>query len=205
MLNRLTINNLRLNKKRTFVTIIGIILATALLGAVSTFVTSFQKSLIQYAKENEGDFHYGFIKVPVDEIDVLAQNRNVESYYEVAGLGYAILEGSINEDKPYIYIEAMDKNAMEKSSFKLKEGRLPENENEIVLSNHIMTNGGVVYRLGDTLTLDVGSRCVEGYKLHQRNPYNEIEGEEERLENVTTKTFTVVGFCERKEEWGKRL
>ena len=35
ILNRLTIRNLKLNKKRTIVTIIGIILATALLTAVA--------------------------------------------------------------------------------------------------------------------------------------------------------------------------
>ena len=37
LLNKLTIKNLKLNKKRTIVTIIGIILSIALLTAVSSF------------------------------------------------------------------------------------------------------------------------------------------------------------------------
>ena len=40
ILNRLTIRNLKLNKKRTIVTIIGIILATALLTAVAAMAVS---------------------------------------------------------------------------------------------------------------------------------------------------------------------
>ena len=42
LLNRLTIKNLKLNKKRTAVTIIGIILSTALITGVATLVSSFR-------------------------------------------------------------------------------------------------------------------------------------------------------------------
>ena len=46
VLNRLTIKNLKLNRKRTIVTIVGIMLATALLVAVTTIATSMRESLI---------------------------------------------------------------------------------------------------------------------------------------------------------------
>ena len=45
ILNRLTIRNLKLNKKRTIVTIIGIILATALLTAVAAMAVSLKESI----------------------------------------------------------------------------------------------------------------------------------------------------------------
>lgn len=60
LLNKLTITNLKLNKKRTIVTIIGIILSTALITGVATLVTSFRKSIINYAKETHGNYHYKF-------------------------------------------------------------------------------------------------------------------------------------------------
>ena len=46
LLNRLTIKNLKLNKKRTLVTIIGIMLSVALVTAVATMYSSCIKSLM---------------------------------------------------------------------------------------------------------------------------------------------------------------
>ena len=48
ILNKLTIKNLKLNKKRTIVTIIGIILSVALICAVASMVSSFRESLIRF-------------------------------------------------------------------------------------------------------------------------------------------------------------
>lgn len=43
VLNRLTIKNLKLNRKRTIVTIVGIVLATALLVAVTTIADKYER------------------------------------------------------------------------------------------------------------------------------------------------------------------
>ncbi len=193
LMNRLTKNNLKCNKKRTVVTIIGIILATSLLTAVATFVTSFQKSMILYEKENTGDWHYSFLQVPADELDKIRENRNVESFYEMVGLGYAKLEGGVNKEKPYLYVEAMDKNAFHNSSLTLKAGRLPQNEKELVISSHIKSNGGVSYEIGNTLTLKIGKRYSGGDVLNQQNPYLP----EETWKETGTQTYTIVGVCER--------
>ena len=50
LLNKLTIKNLLLNKKRTIVTIIGIILSVALITAVSSMYASGIQTLINYEK-----------------------------------------------------------------------------------------------------------------------------------------------------------
>ena len=50
LLNKLTYKNLILNKKRSIVTIIGIILSVALITAVSSMVSSFRESMINYEK-----------------------------------------------------------------------------------------------------------------------------------------------------------
>lgn len=51
VLNRLTIKNLKLNRKRTIVTIVGIVLATALLVAVTTIATSMREPYCQTEAE----------------------------------------------------------------------------------------------------------------------------------------------------------
>ena len=50
LLNKLTKKNLILNKKRTTVTIIGIILSVALITALASLIISFNKSLLVFEK-----------------------------------------------------------------------------------------------------------------------------------------------------------
>ena len=57
ILKKLTYKNLALNKKRTIVTIIGIILSVALITAVSSVYMSGISSLILFAKNEKGDYH----------------------------------------------------------------------------------------------------------------------------------------------------
>ena len=64
LLNKMTIKNLKLNKKRTIVTIIGIILSVALITAVSSIYASGIKSLINFEKHEQGNFHMSFYDVP---------------------------------------------------------------------------------------------------------------------------------------------
>lgn len=199
ILQTLTIKNLKLNKKRTIVTIIGIMLATALIVALSSLVFSFKASIIKYQKVLSGDYHYQFYNVPEDEIKYITNNRNVEKAYMTKSIGYAKLENSKNEDKPYLYLQGFSKGALDSLGVNLIEGKLPENDNEIVISNHIKTNARVKYNIGDTLTLSVGDRMTkDGYKLDQNNPYNgELKEYEEHIEEKFTETYTIVGIIER--------
>ena len=54
LLNKLTIKNLKLNKKRTVVTITGIMLSVALITAVASMYASGIKSLIDYETKLKG-------------------------------------------------------------------------------------------------------------------------------------------------------
>lgn len=42
----------------------------------------------------------------------------------------------------------------------LIEGRLPVNGNEIVIPNHIRTNAGIDYKIGDVIEADIGERII---------------------------------------------
>ena len=77
LLNKLTLKNLKLNKKRSVVTIIGIILSVALITAVSSMVVSFRKSLIDYEIKNGGNYHYAFGNVPEEDFTYFDDNRNI--------------------------------------------------------------------------------------------------------------------------------
>ncbi len=193
ILNRLTIRNLKLNKRRTIVTIIGIILATALLTAVATMAVSLKESVTLRSKKVDGDFHLLLYDMTDKEKESVINNRQVESYYETHEVGYGVLDGCVNDSKPYVYIEALDSDTFEKAEINVTSGRLPEDDSEIVISSHIKTNGGVKYNLGDKITFDIGDRTYNGKKLYQNDTYRE----DEQLDAKQTKTYKVVGICDR--------
>lgn len=195
VLSKLTIKNLKLNKKRTMVTVIGIILSVAMLSAVASMFFSARDSFIRYEKCKAGDYHYAFYDVPTEDLQVFRWNRKVESAYPVKEVGYAYLDGGVNEYKPYLYVEALGSEAMKHMGIRLVEGRLPQSEDELLISSHIATNGGVKYKIGDTLTLDVGRRESEDSLLRQQNPYNPEVAEE--IVDTKQKTYKVVGVMER--------
>lgn len=196
VLNKLTLKSLQMNKKRTIVTIIGIILATSLITAVATMVVSFRATMIEYEKEDAGNYHYMFEDVVYDDLKYFKNNSNIEDIYLTEDIGYTYLEGNNNEYKPYLHLLAFNEEALINSSVKLLEGRMPQNENEIVVSEHIKDIAQVEYNVGDTLSLDVSKRVdLSGeYELKQNNAYVE---DEEKLEKLYTKEYKVVGIIER--------
>lgn len=196
LMKTLTLKNLKLNRKRTIVTIVGIILATALLSALVTLVSSFQYSMIEYKKQKGGDFHVKFSNVKMSELSEFKNNRNIESTFETMGMGFAKLDGCKNEDKPYAYVMATDEAGFERGCFHLIEGRMAKNEDEIVIPRHLKTNGRIDIKVGDEITLDVGKR----YDSNTEGVIGEncaYEHEAEMLTDTVTKRYKVVGIMER--------
>ena len=83
-------------------------------------------------------------------------------------------------------------------------GTLPKDSTEIILPEHLTSNGKVNYKPGDTVTLDVGDRTLDGRRLGQDTPVYTYDSETqveimsgERLENTEPRTYTVVGIYER--------
>ena len=196
LMKTLTLKNLKLNRKRTIVTIVGIILATALLSALVTLVSSFQYSMIEYQKQKDGDFHVKFSGVKMSELSEFKNNRNIESTFETMGMGFAKLNGCKNEDKPYAYVMATDEAGFEKGCFNLIEGRMAKNEDEIVIPRHLRTNGRIDIKVGDEITLDIGKRYDSNTEsvIWENIAY---EHEAETLTDTVTKRYKVVGIMER--------
>ena len=193
LLNKLTLKNLKLNKKRTIVTIIGIILSIALLTAVSTVYMSGLKSLENYEITITGNYHFLFRDVGYDDVEKMKLNKSVEAVSETKLLGYADIK-SQNEDKPYAAITYFNKEALEHLPVKLKEGRLPENDSEILIPTSLYTNGRVTLNIGDKITLNVGKRMAGDEELDQQAPFN---NEGEKLVDTKAKEYTVVGITGR--------
>ena len=155
ILNDLSVKDLKLNKKRSIVIIIGIILSTALICGVAGLVTSFQKTFIETAKRDNGNYHVMFYNVPKAELKYIEENRNVEDYYLYEELGCSYLQDSKLDEKPTVNVIAMNDKALNNMGITLEEGSLPENEDEIVISKRINQVCMVDYKVGNTITLNI--------------------------------------------------
>ena len=213
-----TNRSLKENKTRTIVTIIGIILSVAMFTATMEAFVTVQSYLVNYAETYNGKYHIGFYDIKTDDVSKITDDERVEKYTYIQDIGYAEI-GSSNEYKPYLYIAGVPTDFTDVMPIHLTEGRLPQNSNEIVVSDHLYSNGGVKLEIGQKITLKVGKRqwnelinvSDEEYKeivgdswqeLTQQVPLRKAEGEEstEQLINTKDKTYTVVGFCVRPDE-----
>ena len=190
VLNELSVKDLKLNKKRSIVIIIGIILSTALICGVAGLVTSFQKTFVETAKKNQGNYHTIFYDVPKDELKYIEENRGLKDYYLSEGIGYSYLPNVTvttstgAEEKPYVNIIAMDNKFLNNMAIELKDGRLPENDEEIVVSARINQKFKTNYKVGDTITLNVGE-------------LKEDLSDTNEIINTTPKTYKIVGIINR--------
>ena len=194
ILNKFTIKSLKLNKKRTIVTIIGIMLSTALICGVAGLVSSFQNSLIDWARTNDGNYHVTFKNVESNKAQYVTENQKVKDYFISSSLGWANLEGSKTTNKPYLHVLAYDKKALENYGVVLTDGRLPQNSNEIIITESVLTGARVSLKIGDTITLNIGTRkSNDDYYLNDDALYTE---DDESIVDTKEKTYTIVGFMD---------
>ena len=196
ILNKLTIKNLKLNKKRSLGTIIGIILSVALICAVSNMVSSFRETLIQNAINESGYWHIRLYNVSNDKLKRLKLNKDIDNIYTISEDGYAKLDTIKNEYKPYLKFYGMNKETFNNLEFKLIKGRFPKDDNEIIISEHLNKNGKADLKIDDEITVNVGDRVTleDDYVLNDSNPFDKGN---EIIKNPNTKKYRVVGIIKR--------
>ena len=198
IINRFTLQSIKKNRVRTFVTIIGIILSTAMFTGVTSIISSFQDFMVDIEIADYGVWEGRISEITQKQAKTLCEDKQITNSTVYTNTGYALLEGCLNPDKPYLCIQTFQKNAEDLVPFKVVQGRCPKNNREILLSQHISDNGGVHYQVGDVLQLNVGKRIAEdGTEKLQCDAYE--PGSQEKLAGLAHKEYTVVGICERPE------
>ncbi|MCR2821289.1 ABC transporter permease [Lederbergia panacisoli] len=202
IVNKLTIRHLKENKRRTLVTIIGVIISVAMLTAVATIGVSFMDLMKRQTIADEGEWHVVYRDVNQDQIQAIEKDKDTKKVVLSKDLGYALLKGSKNESKPYLFFKEYNKSGFEQFPIELSSGRFPQSRNEIVISEEIVNNAKVDYRIGDIVTLDVGNRITNDPEIQgpidQTFSFLTKDGKiNEELEITSTKEFTIVGTIKR--------
>lgn len=197
ILNKFTVKNLKLNKSRTIVTVIGIMLSCALIMVVAGMVVSGQQTMIKAQINISGNYDLYVKGVNQKILDNAQANRNVESIYIRQMQGCAYMPKAKFESKPYINVVAFDEKAYTDCfNVSLAEGRLPQNDSELVLSQSVLDYSTAEYKCGDKITLDLGKRVyVTSTELPIGDTDNLQKGNgTEKLVNTEKKTYTIVGI-----------
>ena len=201
ILNILTIKHLKANKKRTILTIMGIMLATFLMIELGLLFSSFRDNGIRTTIKYNGDYHVN-LNVKKEDLNFISKNDNVLDYKYKSNLGYSLYEGLQN--KKYLQVLTASKSYLD--DLKLIEGRLPNNENEVIISNNIKTEGNVDLNVGDTIKLNIGQRQCDGKLLGESAYVVEYKYlsdgtveivKEEHLINTSPKEYKIVGIVEK--------
>ena len=156
IINKLTLRHMKLNKRRTLVTMIGIIISVAMITAVSTVGYSIMDFMARNAMESEGYFHVKFDNYRYGDNEKIVDKFNAENYTLMKTVGdyiYTIEEDGNVTTTPYVYngesqgdsedgdtvnamrVVAVQDNYYDMASIKLLEGHYPVNDSQILLSN----------------------------------------------------------------------
>lgn len=189
ILNKLTKNYLKLNKKRTIVTIIGIILSGAMITAVATLAVSFQSFMLDAEIQADGAWEAKFSDVKTEDIGKIKQDKRFSKVMLMVPVGMA--QNQYSEDE-FLYIKEYDKVALENMRIRITEGRLPQNSNEIVLSKTFFDGKENEPKIGETITLPIGKRMLDTQEL-----ISQKKTEGETFVKTQEKTYTICGIIER--------
>ncbi len=195
VMSKITLYNLRRNKKRTIVTIIGVILSAAMITAVATLCESFVNTMLTESQQRYGYWEAELKEGEYGRAKSLEERSDLREVLYKRSVGFSPLEGGQNEYKPYLYVEECTPQALAQYPFRILEGRLPENDQELLISNHLISNGGVEWEVGDTVTLQLGQRERSGERLTNEDgfykDYPEVWTREQE------RTYTIVGIMAR--------
>lgn len=195
--SKVTRKTLIKNKTRTIVTIIGIILSSAMITAVTSSISSFEKYLSNVMVKTEGYWHGAFYYMPKEDIERLESDEAFDSAAYAQILGYAgDAEDAKDGQAPYLYVLGGDQAFFERMPLKLTEGRLPENPGELVITAQAVNSSvfdGQMPELNDTVTLELGQRYQDGVLVGRTTDF--VRGEVLRVEE--SRTYTIVGVCQR--------
>lgn len=222
--NRLTVKSLKKNKMRTFVTIIGIILSTALICAVTTSFASARQYAIDFMEFSNGKYDAMETNVDKETYEVIAGSDLIKDKGVLSYIGYAEIN-SCNDYKPYLYISGFEEDTEGLIPVHIISGRMPQNRSEIILPKHLSENGNVNYKEGDTIKLEIGDRKIDLDKatekgivledeffdpttnneaiLMQYNPFTAVDDKNgnadpaEYIDIREKREYTVVGIYER--------
>ena len=176
----LTLRYLKQNKRRTLVTIIGIILATALICGIGNICTSFMDYQMRDQIKTSGSFYATFTDMDKEKAEVITKSSGVSEYGYKKNLGSVILD---KKNSTSLDINVFDKNTINSFQITLKKGSYPKNESELIVTQDLLNKWNK--KIGDKITLNLGELIYDDMGMISK------------LKNSQKTTFKIVGTLDK--------
>lgn len=188
--HKITRKSLAKNRTRTIVTVIGIILSMALFTAVIEGAYSGVQFLLRSEIEQSGAYHGYYYDATKEQADALTQRDDIKDYATWQLVGWSHVDTDL-DFRPCATIVSVSDNFPELVTTKILEGRMPENENEMMIPADLHSLTDKTYSIGDQITLSVGKRMAGGTQMGMHDAVNSDVPEE--ITDTQEQTYTIVG------------
>lgn len=160
--NKLTLSHIRMNKKRTALTIFGIIISVAMIVSVFIGIATFLDYNERMIISSVNSAHFSINSVSKEKLEILRNDDRIKSVglieqgrQDTSGVR---VKGAKSLRTSTAYIEWYDDEMFSQLVIEDMEGTFPKNKNEILISQAYIENNGFDWKVGDTITLQTGRR-----------------------------------------------
>ena len=210
ILSAFTRKNLLAKKKRTALTLAGIALSVAMMVAVSTFLESYMERGRNRNEATAGQWTARFFEIPLHHISDVTNRMPADTSFLIRDVGFSEPGGARLFSRPYLLISQYDETAFEKMNVVLTGGRMPQNENELLIPEDLSDFFTQAPRIGETISFPIGDRILNtGVPLPRLSPLQSDDSlddsqdtryQAELLEHLSIRDirqYTVVGTMKR--------
>lgn len=180
IINKLTWRHLWANKKRTVITLFGIIISVAMVTAVFTSVESLMNTMGEITASYDGAWHAKYNELKSKDVQTLAKQKNVKAIGLSMDLGEISSKADSDSSKSRTDVLACNQNLFTIYSMKPATGRLPVTARELLVTKSFITRNDLKWKVGDTVTLP--------FTTYSADPQVEPE--------TAQRTYTICGILE---------
>ncbi|MBB6670304.1 ABC transporter permease [Cohnella nanjingensis] len=151
---------LKQQRRRTILTIVGIILSVALISALATMGQSMKDNMVEQTIYQDGAYHIGFGPATPEQYEKLSGNVLLD---EVG----AFRQGKLTEIRNTFQVQLIEatKTSFDLLPIHLQEGRLPQTPDEAVVEEWVLPNLAEQPKLGGTVELVKPNGDKHTYKI----------------------------------------
>lgn len=164
---QVTAASMRKNRRRTLITFAGILTMVVLMTAVFVGKDTALDYMRRMAEADKGSWHGQVYGVTGEQVEAIRALDSVERAEISRPLGYTDFPASGNPDTtPFLELKGYSGDLFDWMNIRVLEGRLPENDRELLLSARALKEGADV-KVGDTLEIDAFTRRIHAFYTGQ--------------------------------------
>lgn len=179
---KMAIAYLRKNKLRTLLLILGVVLGILLVFSLNVIENSKDKNDLNASQKLYGGYHVEGIDLKLEDTKKLKDDKNVSKVTTVQNLG-----NLVDKKGNSILLKSSDKDYLIRKSSKVIKGRLPKNNDEIVIEKRALDSMNISNQINSIVNLTVKKEYKDS------NGNNQI--------HTVDKSFKLVGIIEKPEEY----